>query len=475
MSKDKKENERRAKKTLPSGITLQRDTWRNPTSTMNTSTQGGSSSSLSRVVPLVITSETGNREFENQENNRHLKTGSLLSGEESQEILIQESIKRAMTPILKGLMTKFAKDGTIYEPDEGSREVETDDHHTEKEKEEAKRLWQGGGEVPRWFLGLTTKWLQKMSNADEVVEDLYHNVNEMRELKREIQRLTEQNDALRQARKEALDRSKSKRESSDSRRNPTRKKEDWGSKVESRFPNENPRGRPEGKGKGKGDRSQESNWNERGLNSIESEPREAQDEGGGKGTGEPTQRQKGVVIYPEPSRNSTQTPFIPIGMRLTTTGKIKTVRPPFDQTRGKEGWERRQDKKAIARNHEDSRDHFPSHGTSQNRPDRVITWGDIPDLTTSHAADRDRELAGLAEEMAGLKGPDPSSSASMGFNLNKKQRRELQREEYRIARDPPESHQLMEEHRLALRRAQTEAKGEGRGETEEDGRGRRSL
>jgi hypothetical protein len=96
------------------------------------------------VVPPVVTSETGDREFENRENNRHLKTGSFLSGEESQEILIQESIKRAMTPILKGLMTKFAKDGTIYKPDEVSQEVETDDQHTEKEKQEAKHLWRGG-------------------------------------------------------------------------------------------------------------------------------------------------------------------------------------------------------------------------------------------------------------------------------------------------------------------------------------------
>ena len=149
VSRDKKENERRAKKTLPSGITLQKEIWRNPVSTMDTSTQGGSSSSLTMVVPPVVTSETGDREFENRENNRHLKTGSFLSGEESQEILIQESIKRAMTPILKGLMTKFAKDGTIYKPDEVSQEVETDDQHIEKEKQEAKHLWRGGGGSPK--------------------------------------------------------------------------------------------------------------------------------------------------------------------------------------------------------------------------------------------------------------------------------------------------------------------------------------
>ena len=156
-----------------------------------------------------------------------------------------------------------------------------------------------------------------------MVEDLYYNINEVREQKRKIQRLTEQNDALRQARNEAMNRSKK------ARRDYAGNKEDWGSKVEGRFPNANPRGQPGGEWEGKRDRSHESTRNRERPNSIEFKPIETQDKGEENVTGEPTQIQNEVIIYPESSHNSIQAPFnpgnvaAPIRERRTRSGKIK--------------------------------------------------------------------------------------------------------------------------------------------------------
>jgi nucleotidyltransferase/DNA polymerase involved in DNA repair len=93
------------------------------------------------VGPPVVTSGTRDKEFKNRENTLLLKTGSFSSGEKSREIAIQESVKQAITPILKDLMAKLEKDGTIYKHDKVSQEVETGDQHTEKEKLEACNLW----------------------------------------------------------------------------------------------------------------------------------------------------------------------------------------------------------------------------------------------------------------------------------------------------------------------------------------------
>jgi hypothetical protein len=92
----------------------------------------------------------------------------------------------------------------------------------------------------------------------------------------------------------------------------------------------------------------------------------------------------------------------------------------------------------MAYGHEDSMDHFPNYGSSRSRQDYSVSWGDVQDPATSHAADREKELAGVANEIAGLKGPDRSSSASTGFDFNRKQRRAFQREEDLEARNPPE-------------------------------------
>ena len=54
VSRGKEEGERRAKRALSSGITQQDESGRSSVSTLNTSTQGGSSSSRTRVVPHVV-------------------------------------------------------------------------------------------------------------------------------------------------------------------------------------------------------------------------------------------------------------------------------------------------------------------------------------------------------------------------------------------------------------------------------------
>jgi hypothetical protein len=128
-----------------------------------------------------------------------------------------------------------------------------------------------------------------------------------------------------------------------------------------------------------------------------------------------------------------------VGERRTRGGKVKRPRNPFDKTRGADAWKIRQDKAIARAKYEKSKDHIPNYGSSRNRQENSVSWGDVQEQENSHASHREKELAGLAMEMAGMKKPDQSSSASTGFDFNKKQTRELQRSDWAEARESPEN------------------------------------
>ena len=123
---------RKAKKERSFGITKSDESRRSAVSFVNTSTQGGSSSSRTRVVPPVVLSGTVDKGPKNREITVFPRDRSFLSREKSQEVSIHESVKEAMEPILKQLMAKQWERGAIFNRDGVPQEGETEARQTER-------------------------------------------------------------------------------------------------------------------------------------------------------------------------------------------------------------------------------------------------------------------------------------------------------------------------------------------------------
>jgi hypothetical protein len=222
---------KKAKKESLFGITKPDDTKRSAVSSVNTSTQGGSSSSRTRVVLPVVLSETVDKGPKNREITESPKGESFSLGEKSQGVSIHESVKEVIGPILKQLIYRHLKSGVIFNRDGVPQEGETAARQTERERQDALNLWEEEREVPVWFVELIAKIRQKQTKGENVVEELHYKTNLVMEQRREIQRLKEQNDALRQARNQAAARSQHTREYSGKRRDSSGQKEDGGGKY----------------------------------------------------------------------------------------------------------------------------------------------------------------------------------------------------------------------------------------------------
>ena len=195
----------------------------------------------------------------------------------------------------------------------------------------------------------------------------------------------------------------------------------------------------------KRNQSRESTQDEERPSSVGFKPMETQEGVEEDVTIEPTQIQNRVVPYPKISHDSIRVPsnqwnvVIPVREGRTRGGKVKRPRNPFDKTRGTEAWKIRQEKAIARANYEKSKDHIPNYGSSRDHQETRVSWEGVQEEENSHASHRERELADLAMEMAGMKEPDQSSSASTGFDLNKRQTRELQRSDWAEARESPEN------------------------------------
>ena len=193
-----------------------------------------------------------------------------------------------------------------------------------------------------------------------MVEEFYYQTNLVKEQEREIQRLKEQNDALRRARNQAVAHSQHTKGYSGKRRDSSEHKEEGEGNIENRFPKTNPRDQPVKNlkfGKEK-DQSCESTQDGEEPNSAEVKPMGAQEGGGRDVTVEPVQTQDSVVPYPRNSHDSSRAPsnqqwnvVIPVENRRTKSGKVKRQRNPNDPTRGPGAWKIRQEKAIARANH----------------------------------------------------------------------------------------------------------------------------
>ena len=124
---------KKGKKESLFGITKSDESKRSAVSSLDTSTQGGSSSSRTRVVPSVVLSGTVDKGPKNREISESPKGGSFSFGKKSQGVSIHDSVKEVLRPMLEQLMERRLKGGFIFNRDGVPQEGETAARQTERE------------------------------------------------------------------------------------------------------------------------------------------------------------------------------------------------------------------------------------------------------------------------------------------------------------------------------------------------------
>ena len=436
------------------GITKSDESKRSTVSSVDTSTQGGSSSSQTRVTPSMVPSKKISKDSGNQEISGSPKGESSSFGGKAQDALSYDRVKEVMKPMLKSMMERRHESEFIFDREGVPQESDTSAQRAEREWKDAYNLWGEEREVPLWFIKLIAEIRRKQTRGEKVVEELLHKTNLIKEQGRDIERLREQNDTLRQVRNQTATRSNQAKGSSSKRMDLQEQKEKRGGSLGNRFPMPNPMAQPvENLSVGtEDDKSRHSTQDMEELDSAGGIPMEAQEKDEMDITIEPIQtqdvavpslRKPQVFSRERASSSRRENVVISVGYRMTVNGRIKRQRDPNDQTRGPEAYKKRKEK--LSREAERARSNSGrplvsrlDSGSSQDYRGTSVSWRDIREGEDSFPSQRARDLSQLEEEMSGSRRPNPYSSASTGFDrLSKKQRRELERSEREEARDSP--------------------------------------
>jgi hypothetical protein len=129
------------------------------------------------------------------------------SGGKTQDASSYDRAREVVKPKLKGMMERRYDGEFIFNREGIPKKSDTLAQRAERERKDADNLWGEEREVPLWFIILIAEIRRKQTKGERVVGDLLDKTKLVEEQRRDIDRLREQNDALRQVRNQTATRS----------------------------------------------------------------------------------------------------------------------------------------------------------------------------------------------------------------------------------------------------------------------------